>query len=89
VSARGIVHFLNEEPHFISILEWERETQIFNNIAKIGFFSKFKEWKTFLNWKTIMRRKMFSKTTEYLRRELFILDPELSKPLLDMRMKSY
>lgn len=32
---------------------------------------------------------MFSKTTEFLKRELFILDAELSKPLLDMRMKSY
>ncbi len=32
---------------------------------------------------------MFTKTQEFLKRELFILDAELSKPLLDMRMKSY
>lgn len=36
-----------------------------------------------------MRRTMFSKTSEFLRRELFILDAELSKPLLDIRMRAY
>lgn len=36
-----------------------------------------------------MRRTMFTKTQDFLKRELFILDAELSKPLLDMRMKTY
>ena len=32
---------------------------------------------------------MFAKTQDFLKRELFLLDAELSKPLLDMRMKTY
>ncbi len=36
-----------------------------------------------------MRRTMFKKTQNYLNKSLFILDSELSKPLLDMRMKTY
>lgn len=36
-----------------------------------------------------MRRTMFTKTSEFLKRDLFILDAELSKPLLDMRIKTY
>ena len=35
-----------------------------------------------------MRRAMFVKTSTFLRRELFILDAELSKPVLDLRMKT-
>ena len=36
-----------------------------------------------------MRRTMIFKTSDFLNRELFILDSELSKPLLDIRMKTY
>ena len=32
---------------------------------------------------------MIFKTSDFLNRELFILDSELSKPLLDIRMKTY
>ena len=35
-----------------------------------------------------MRRAMFVKTSNFIRRELFILDAELSKPVLDLRMKT-
>jgi hypothetical protein len=73
----------------MSIMDWEREANIFRKMKKIPFFSNFKYWKTFGNWKTIMRKTMFNKSSEFLKRELFILDAELSKPLLDMRMKTY
>ena len=36
-----------------------------------------------------MRRTMIFKTSDFLNRELFILDSELSKPLLDIRMKTF
>lgn len=36
-----------------------------------------------------MRRNMYVKTSNFLKRELFLLDAELAKPLLDMRMKTY
>ena len=37
----------------------------------------------------MMRRTMIFKTSDFLNRELFILDSELSKPLLDIRMKNF
>lgn len=89
VSQRGLIHFIKGQPNFMSIMDWERESNIFRKMKKIPFFSNFKSWKTFGNWKTIMRRTMFAKTQDFLKRELFLLDAELSKPLLDMRMKTY
>ena len=84
-----MIHFFEGKPNFIGIHEWEREATIYKRVKKISFFRNFKSWKTFSNWKSLMRRTMFNKTTDFLKKELFILDPELSKPLLDMRMKTY
>lgn len=36
-----------------------------------------------------MRRNMYVKTSNFLKRELFLLDAELAKPMLDIRMKTY
>ena len=35
-----------------------------------------------------MRRTMIFKTSDFLNRELFVLDPELSRPLLDIRKQT-
>lgn len=89
VSQRGIVHFIKGEATFLSIPEWEREQRIYREIQNIPFFQKYRTWKTFSAWKTLMRRTMIFKTSDFLNRELFILDSELSKPLLDIRMKTF
>lgn len=73
----------------MSIPEWEREQRIYKSIQNISFFQKYRTWKTFSAWKTLMRRTMIFKTSDFLNRELFILDSELSKPLLDIRMKTF
>jgi hypothetical protein len=36
-----------------------------------------------------MRRTMIFKTSDFLNRELFMLDPELSQPLLKIREKTF
>ena len=89
MSQRGLVHFLKGEPNFISVSEWELEANVYRHVKKIPFFHYFKNRKTFSNWKKLMRRTMYTKTSQFLKRELFILDAELSKPMLDIRMKYY
>jgi hypothetical protein len=89
VSQRGVVHFIKGEATFMSIPEWEREQRIYKSIQGIKFFQKYRTWKTFSQWKTLMRRTMIFKISDFLNRELFILDSELSKPLLDIRMKTF
>jgi len=89
VSSRGIAHFIKGDATFLTIPEWEREKRIFKKIKDIPFFEKYRTWKTFSQWKTLMRRTMIFKTSDFLNRELFILDSELSKPLLDIRLKTF
>ncbi len=88
VSQRGIVHVVSGEAQFKSIQEFEREARIFKEIKEIDFFKKYRTWKTFSAWKTLMRRTMIFKTSDFLNRELFVLDPELSRPLLDIRKQT-
>jgi len=89
VSARGIVHYINGEYNFVGVAEWEREVRIYQKIKQIPFFDKYRTWKTFSTWKTLMRRTMIFKTSDFLNRELFLLDGKLSKPLLDIREKAW
>ena len=86
ISARGIVHFVKGEATFMSIPEWEREARLFSKITNISFFKKYRTWKSFSAWKTLMRRTMLFKTSDFLYRELFMLDPELQ--LMEVRRKS-
>lgn len=89
VSNRGIIHFLGGEGNFMTIPEWEREARLFSKIKKIRFFDNYRTWKTFSAWKTLMRRTMIFKTSDFLNRELFILDTELAKPMLDIRKQTF
>ena len=86
VSASGIVHFnSNNEATFLTIPEWEREKILFQKLKQIKFFKQYFIWKSFSAWKTKMKRTRIFKTSETLSNELFILDQELSKPLLSIR----
>ena len=86
VSASGIVHFnVNNEATFLTIPEWEREKILYTKLKGIRFFRQYFIWKSFSAWKTLMRNNQISHTSETLSRELFILDKELSQPLLNIR----
>lgn len=86
VSASGIVHFnINNEATFLTIPEWEREKILYTKLKRIRFFRQYFIWKSFSAWKTLMRNNQISHTSETLSRELFILDKELSQPLLGIR----
>lgn len=86
VSASGIVHFnSNGEASFLTIPEWEREKILFQKLKKIKFFKQYFIWKSFSAWKSKMKRTRIFKTSETLANELFFLDQELSKPLLNIR----
>lgn len=89
VSSRGIIHFIKGEGNFMTIPEWEREARLFQKIKQISFFQNYRTWKTFSAWKTLMRRTMIFKTSDFLNRELFILDSELAKPLLEIRRQTF
>ncbi len=84
VSSNGIVHYISGETTFLTIPEWEREMRLYSKIKKIKFFKKYCMWKTFSSWKTLVWRKMIMDTSDFLNKELFLLDDQLSKPLLEV-----
>jgi len=56
-----------------------------DTIKRKPFFQKYKKWKTFSEWKKIMRDTMILKRQDFLNRELFLLDGELAKPMINIR----
>ena len=85
VSANGIVHFVGGDTTFLTIPEWEREMRLYRKIIEKPFFQKYKKWKTFSAWKTRMRQAMILNRSDFLNRELFLLDKELANPLIKIR----
>jgi dynein heavy chain len=47
ISARGIIHFVDNEAYFISLEEWEREYRLYSELRKIKFFKNYRKWKNF------------------------------------------
>ncbi len=85
VSQRGFVHSIRGELNFISVPAWERETRIYKEIKKIGFFQIYGKWKSFALWVKCMKRSRSKKITDHISKELFMLDPVLNDPLLRMK----
>ena len=85
VNVSESVHFnVNNEATFLTIPEWEREKILYTKLKGVRFFRQYFILKSFSAWKTLMRNNKISDTSETLSRELFILDKELSQPLLNI-----
>ena len=85
VSARGMVHSVGGELSFISVQGWEREARIYKEIKRISFFQAYPRWKSFALWVKCMKRSRSKKIVDHISRELFVLDPYLSEPLITIK----
>ena len=85
MSRAGITHFVSSEPEFTSLEQWEREYYLFNVIRKIPFFTKYRSWKTFKLWKSIVRHKKSEACAAKLNKELFFLSPLLRNSMFQVR----
>ena len=85
ISARGIIHFVDEEAYFISLEEWEREFRLYTELKKIKFFKNYNKWKNFTLWRKLRRRTQFKKRRQFLEANMFLIDEKLSRPLLLIR----
>jgi dynein heavy chain len=66
ISARGITYFQNEEATFLTIEEWQREANLYQDLQKIDFFRKYKLWKNFFLWKRLMRKNILIKNQDLM-----------------------
>jgi dynein heavy chain len=83
MSASGVTHFDSlGHGEFTSLDQWTREHFLFHQLLKISFFSRYRTWKCFTNWKkTILHTKILAAKNK-LSQNLFFLHPVLRESLL-------
>jgi dynein heavy chain len=84
MSASGITRFLKGDPDFTFIEDWEREYRLFNMVRQIPFFSKYRIWKSFFEWKKTVQFDKQQISKDSLKRELFLFNPDLRDALLKL-----
>lgn len=89
ISARGVTHIVKGEALFLTLAEWEREYNLYQKLKNIRFFKQYKTWKNFTRWKKLRRDNMIKERSDFLFKELFILDDKLRESLLSVRRQSY
>eukprot|EP00924_Labyrinthula_sp_SR-Ha-C_P002719 maker-scaffold_13-snap-gene-5.1-mRNA-1 protein AED:0.01 eAED:0.01 QI:0/0/0/1/0.66/0.42/7/0/4146 len=85
VSRRGVARFSFKYPDFTDLRTWEYEYALFYKVQSIFFFSKFRKFKNFYFWRNRIRTEKMEKCKSLLTRKLFLLEPELSSCLLQLR----
>ena len=85
MAKEGVTHVQNGEADFLPLDQWVKEHGIFQQILQIGFFSKYRRWKTFYTWRNHVRRTRISSFKTFLEDNLFILNPDLSPSQLQVR----
>lgn len=83
LSARGVTKYENSIPvEFMSLEEWIKERNEFNEIKELSFFQKFRKWKSMKKWLKILSQERFKKVSDILSERLFILNPDYRNILL-------
>eukprot|EP01064_Diplonema_japonicum_P034413 TRINITY_DN7114_c0_g1_i1.p1 TRINITY_DN7114_c0_g1~~TRINITY_DN7114_c0_g1_i1.p1 ORF type:complete len:4107 (+),score=1152.60 TRINITY_DN7114_c0_g1_i1:350-12322(+) len=85
LSAAGVTHYRNDEGDFITIDDWLEEYQTFTTMMKIPFFRIYRKWKTFYFWLRHVRKTIVSSCKQHLEENLFLLNKDLSQPLVEIR----
>ncbi|GMI17677.1 hypothetical protein TrLO_g10552 [Triparma laevis f. longispina] len=74
---------------FVSLPDFEREYQIYNQISKLPFFRQYHKWKGFTQWKNTVASKRIAGAKKILVEELFILHQDLRPALIKLRRLCY
>eukprot|EP01060_Flectonema_neradi_P004124 TRINITY_DN12705_c0_g1_i2.p1 TRINITY_DN12705_c0_g1~~TRINITY_DN12705_c0_g1_i2.p1 ORF type:complete len:4231 (+),score=761.72 TRINITY_DN12705_c0_g1_i2:111-12803(+) len=85
MAREGVTHVQCGEADFLPLDQWMTEHNVFQKILQIGFFSKYRRWKAFYTWRKQVRRTRITAFKSFLEDNLFILNPDLSPPQLQVR----
>ena len=84
MSSNGVSLFLKGTPvEFTSLKDWLKDREYFHKLVKIGFFNKFRMWKSVNMWKKKIYRKRRQKNQARLSEKLFFVDKVYSDLLLN------
>ncbi|KAG7211515.1 hypothetical protein KM043_010782 [Ampulex compressa] len=85
ISTSGVTQYDPNEITFTPLELWEREYRLYLKLIKIRTFAFFRLWKAFYVWRKSITCRKFSEAKNYMDQNLFILDPILSKALLEVK----
>ncbi|KAL2733916.1 dynein axonemal heavy chain 6 [Vespula squamosa] len=85
ISKDGVTQYSIEEVTFTPLKTWEREYMFYMKLIKIKTFVIFRMWKAFYVWRKQITVGKFIKVSNYMKQNLFISDPILSKALLEIK----
>lgn len=85
VSSAGVTQFTGNSAEFAELSTWEREFRIFHEIRALPVFSNYKRWKSFIIWRSLVRRHAINNSRDFLTKNLFHVHPNLSVALREVR----
>ncbi|XP_057699654.1 dynein axonemal heavy chain 6 isoform X1 [Corythoichthys intestinalis] len=89
VSKDGVLSTCRENFDFVSLERFEEEYQLHRKLVLIPFFARFKLFKPFYIWHKKVCAKKMHVAQEALKENLFMISPDLSPALSDVRIMSY
>eukprot|EP00242_Pyramimonas_sp_CCMP2087_P005349 CAMPEP_0198205188 /NCGR_PEP_ID=MMETSP1445-20131203/8681_1 /TAXON_ID=36898 /ORGANISM="Pyramimonas sp., Strain CCMP2087" /LENGTH=1441 /DNA_ID=CAMNT_0043877371 /DNA_START=94 /DNA_END=4415 /DNA_ORIENTATION=+ len=90
LSASGVVHIKpGLRSDFTPLGEWMREKSIFNVLTRMKFFKYYLVYKTYRNWRSTVRQKLFSQVRNRLTRRLFLAKPTFCPSLMELYSNVY
>jgi len=86
MSALGITHFAKgRDAEFTSAQRWLRERALFTQTRSLSTFKRFRTWKGFVTWRTVVRRTKMKRASLVLEKNLFQLDVSLASAATEVR----
>ncbi|KAJ9465464.1 Dynein-1-beta heavy chain [Diplonema papillatum] len=85
LSGTGMTHYRNGEVDFTALNDWLAEYNVFSALSSIPFFMKYRRWRCFYYWRRYLRRTTVANCKAFLNENLFILNRDLSSPLVGIR----
>ena len=88
LSKEGVTIYRDKVSQFTPLVQWERETLLFNKIIHIRFFALYKRWKAFTVWRRGLSGGKMDHARERLSSSMFCLCAPLREALLTVRRTS-
>ncbi|XP_017780151.1 PREDICTED: dynein heavy chain 6, axonemal [Nicrophorus vespilloides] len=85
MSAHGVLQNIDAEQNFTSLDKWEKEYDMYCRLMRFKCFFNFRKWKAFYVWKKTILFTKITDAGDFLKNNLFILNPLLRDALLRIR----
>eukprot|EP00656_Telonema_subtile_P000712 TRINITY_DN10343_c0_g2_i4.p1 TRINITY_DN10343_c0_g2~~TRINITY_DN10343_c0_g2_i4.p1 ORF type:complete len:616 (+),score=135.78 TRINITY_DN10343_c0_g2_i4:143-1990(+) len=83
----GVTHFREGSAEFTALEQWQREFKLHSKVRRLPFFRKYRRWKSYFVWRSLVRNAKMTSASRQLAAKLFTLSPLLRTTLFETRKK--